>query len=383
MPLSGSRATLRRVTGPSRPTPPPAARAQPRGAQRFRRGLVIAGAAALGLAAGTANAAPFEGSSTGVAAAPQLRDTILREPARTALARAATGVWGGSYVTSTGETVRVFSSDAYAVDTSFNQARAEAIVRLPHGAEVAVLTAYFLTFDEMQNVCGSQALACYSPRDQTLIALGENAPDGTSAEAILAHEYGHHVARNRINPPWSALDWGTKRWASTMAICPRVRAREVFPSDPLNYELDPAEGFAEAYRVLTEVRAGRQPEWWGIVDELFYPNAAALTAIEQDVATPWTQNTTIGRPGRVGAAAALRSRTFRVTTPLDGTLRAAVRPAARSAVRLTLSAGSTVLARGSAALANVQTTVCGQRSVAVRVDRLRGAGTFQLTISRP
>jgi hypothetical protein len=342
-----------------------------------------AAVAALSLVAGTANAGPFERTSTSTAGPAHLRDTVLREAARTLLARTATDFWGGAYTTSTGETVRVFSSDAYAADTSFNQVRAEAIVRLPHGTEVGALTAYFLTYDEMQNVCGIQALACYSPRDQTIVALGENAPDGTSAEAILAHEYGHHVARNRINPPWVALDWGTKRWASTVAICPKVRAREVVPSDPLRYELDPAEGFAEAYRVLTEIRAGRQPEWWGIVDELFYPNAAALAAIEQDVATPWTQNTTVVRSARVGPAAAARSRTFRVATPLDGTLRVTVRPAARSAVRLTLSAGSTVLARSSAAITTVQTTVCGQRSVSVRVDRIRGAGAFRLTISRP
>ena len=178
---------------------------------------------------GTANAAPFDPASASTAARVQLRDTVLREPARTLLARTGTSVWGGSYTTSTGETVRVFSSDAYAADTSFNQVRAEAIVRLPHGAEVGVLTAYFLTFDEMEVVCGNQALACYSPRDQTLVTLGENAPDGTSAESILAHEYGHHVARNRVNPPWVALDYGTKRWASTIAICPRVRARETRP----------------------------------------------------------------------------------------------------------------------------------------------------------
>lgn len=383
MSLSGLRATLPGVNGSSRPKPPPAARAHPRGASRLRRGLVIAAAAGLTFVGGAANAAPFERASTAVSAAPKLRDTILRQSGRTLLARSGADVWGGSYVTSTGETVRVFSSDAYAADTSFNQARAEAIVKLPHGAEVGALTAYFLTFDEMQEVCGSRALACYSPRAQTLYALGENAPDGTRAEAILAHEYGHHVARNRINPPWSALDWGTKRWATAMRICPRVRAREVFPSDPLNYELDPAEGFAEAYRVLTEVRAGRQPDWWGIVNELFFPNDAALAAIEQDVATPWLQGTAAARSGRVGAAAALRSRTLPIATPLDGTLRVTVRPPARSAVRLTLSAGSTVLARGSAAITTVQATVCGQRSISAQVVRLRGAGTFRLTISRP
>jgi hypothetical protein len=60
-----------------------------------------------------------------------------------------------------------------------------------------------------------------------------------------------------------------------------------------------------------------------------------------------------------------------------------VRPAAQSAVRMSLSSGSTVLARGNVAVNTVQATVCGQRSVAVRVDRVRGAGPFRLTISRP
>ena len=350
------------------------------GITRLSLGLALA----LALLPGTASAAPAERARSSVAAAaPAFRDTILREPARAALARAEADVWGGAYLTSTGETVRVFSSDAYSADTSFNQVRAEAIVRLPHGPEVASLTAFFLTFAEMESVCGIQALACYSPREQTLFTLGEDAPDGTGADSILAHEYGHHLARNRLNTPWQALDWGTKRWASTLAVCPRVRSGELFPADPFRYELDPAEGFAEAYRVLAETRAGRQPVWWGIVDELFYPNAAAQAAIERDVRTPWTGNTSLSRSGRVAAAGAARSRTFRVATPLDGVVRVNVRPPARSAVRLTLSAGSTVLARTSPAVTTAQTIVCGQRSVTVRVDRVRGAGTFSLAISRP
>jgi hypothetical protein len=384
MAVSGWRAILARVTGRSRPTRPPEAnRALPRVARRLRRGLGLAVATTVALAAATANAAPAERTSTSAAAAPSLHDTVLREPARTLLAREAVGVWGGAYTTSTGETVRVFSSDTYAADTSFNQVRAEAIARLPHGPELAALTAYFLTFGEMQSVCGSQALACYSPGDQTLVALGENAPDGTNAESILAHEYGHHIAQNRLNPPWHALDWGTKRWATTMAICPRVRAGEVFPSDPFRYELDPAEGFAEAYRVLTEIKSGRQPDWWGIVDELFFPNAAALTAIEQDVASPWTQNTSVSRSGRVSAGATGRTRTFRIATPLDGVMRVTARPPAKASLRLSLSSASTVLARAAAGTTAVQATVCGQRSVTVRVDRVRGAGTFRLAVSRP
>ena len=380
MVVSASRAMVRAVTGRPHPVPE-ASRALPRGARRLRWALGVAAGAVLALGAGTASAAPAE--RAGSAAAPTLRDTIVRESSRALLARAAAGVWGGAYTTSTGETVRVFSSDAYAADTSFNQTRAEAIVHLPHGSEVGTVTAFFLTFAEMQSVCGGQALACYSPRDQELYALGEDAPDGTSAASILAHEYGHHLARNRLNPPWQAIDYGTKRWASTLGICPKVRSGEVFPSDPFRYELDPAEGFAEAYRVLTEIRSGRQPEWWGIVDELFFPDAAALAAIERDVAVPWTANATVPRSGRVTAAGAARTRTFTVATPLDGLVRVTVRPPARSALKLTVSAGSTVLARGAAAVPTVQTTVCGQRAITVRVDRVRGAGTFRLAISRP
>jgi hypothetical protein len=362
MAISGLRARLVAMTGPARLA-------------------ALVAVALVATFAGTAQAAPAERTSG--AAAPSLRDTILREPVRTLLAREAMDVWGGSYVTSTGETVRVFASDSYAADTSFNQARAEAIARLPHGAELSALTAYFLTFDEMQSVCGRQALACYSPREQTLVSLGENAPDGTSAESIMGHEYGHHVAANRINPPWLALDWGTKRWASAVGICARERSGEVFPGDPFRYELDPAEGFAEAYRVLTEIKAGRPPEWWDIVDRLFYPDAAALAAIEQDVATPWASPPALARSGSVSAARAARTRSFRIPTPLDGTLRVTVRPPARAALRLSLAAGSTVLRQATAGTRTIETTVCGQREVVVRVARVRGAGTFRLAISRP
>jgi hypothetical protein len=169
-----------------------------------------------------------------------------------------------------------------------------------------------------------------------------------------------------------------------MGICARERAGEVFPGDPDRYELDPAEGFAEAYRVMAERRAGIQPEWWGIVDELFVPDDRAAAAIEQDVLSPWTQNTTVSRAGSV-AAGARRSRSFTISTPLDGILRVTVRPPARSALRLTISApgGGAALARGANGVRTVSTTVCGQRSVVVRVDRIRGAGSFRLAVSRP
>jgi hypothetical protein len=351
--------------------------------RRSRNGLLAAVAGALVIVAGSASAAPVESTSLS-RAQPVFRDTVLRQPARTLLARTATDVWGGTYTTSSGETVRVFASDAYAADTSFNQVRAELIARLPHGRELGGVTAYFLTYGEMQSVCGRQALACYSPRDQTIVTVGEDAPDGTSAESILTHEYGHHVARNRLNPPWVALDWGTKRWASYMNVCARVRSGEIFPGDPLRYELDPAEGFAEAYRVMAERKAGKPLVWWGIVSTLFQPDAAAAAAIERDVVTPWTQPTTISRRGSVAATGAARTRVFRIATPLDGTLRVSVRPPANASLRLSVAVpGGLTLDRAGAGVPTLQTRICGQRTVAIGVERVRGAGAFRLTISRP
>ena len=36
----------------------------------------------------------------------------------------------------------------------------------------------------------------------------------TTAASVLTHEYGHHIADSRQNPPWPSVNWGTKRWAS-------------------------------------------------------------------------------------------------------------------------------------------------------------------------
>ena len=83
-----------------------------------------------------------------------------------------------------------------------------------------------------------------------LVVLGD-AVGGITPTSVAAH--GHHIAANRSNAPWLALDWGTKRWATRMSICARRGARTAFPGDEGdNYSLNPGEAFAEAYRVLVE-----------------------------------------------------------------------------------------------------------------------------------
>jgi hypothetical protein len=63
----------------------------------------------------------------------------------------------------------------------------------------------------------TEALGCYG--GQTLVVVGESM-DGIAPSSIATHEYGHHVAANRSNAPWPAIDWGTKRWASQVESAP-------------------------------------------------------------------------------------------------------------------------------------------------------------------
>src|SRR5205814_3373682 len=84
------------------------------------------------------------------------------------------------------------------------------LASLVHGSELSTVTVLLSTPAQISSVCGSDALACYSPQGALLYAPGEDPGSDLSAEAVITHEYGHHVAANRLNSPWNALDWGPK-----------------------------------------------------------------------------------------------------------------------------------------------------------------------------
>ena len=95
--------------------------------------------------------------------------------------------------------------------------------------------------------------------------------DGVDPKMIATHEYGHHVAFNRVNPPWQAVDWGTKRWASYANVCTRTAAGSAYPGDEDGHYLqNPGEAFAETYRLLNESEAGATNFIWPIVDRSFF-----------------------------------------------------------------------------------------------------------------
>jgi hypothetical protein len=239
---------------------------------------------------------------------------------------------------------------------------------LLHGSELSSVWFFIVRPFEVAEWCGPRAFACYWPGiPPTIVTPGEDVSGGLTAEALLAHEYGHHLAYSRLNPPWGALDYGTKRWATYVDVCAAVLASEFFPGDEgENYALNPAEGFAEAYRVTNQRRLGVDETLWRLVDERFYPDSTAMRLIEQDVVDPWTAHNTVTYRGRFTRMRPSQH-TFEVTTELDGIATASVRASEGTKVRVMKS----------------MATVCGQRTTYFTVRRVKGFGRFELSVARP
>jgi hypothetical protein len=293
--------------------------------------------------------------------------------------------WGGAFPVAGGGQVTVFVSSTYPEARAVAQQWADFFAGLPHGAELASLTAYVAPLDEVGELCFSDhVLGCYW--GQKLVTVGDSSA-GIPPASVAAHEYGHHVAGNRRNDPWPAIAWGTKRWASWAGICSRVQARTAFPGDEgTNYSSNPGEAFAESYRVLVETNGSAVGYDWPIVDYSFHPDARALAAVRDDVLSPWTtptQRTIRGKFLR-------RSRTWSTTvaTPLDGELRLRLTAPGGGAHDVTLlsSTGRTVLATSSwdgSGGKSIEYRVCGARSVKARVTRGGASARFTLRVTTP
>jgi len=307
-----------------------------------------------------------------IAAGPAvIRDATLRS------LDAPAGFWGGVYTTRTNEHVTIYSSDTYAVDETANQRWANFLASLVHGPELSLVSVYLAPLSQVSAICGGEdILGCYG--DDRLVAPGEDLFE-VSAESVITHEYGHHIAANRSNAPWRALAYGTKRWASYEQVCRRARAHELFPGAEggLVYLFNPGEVFAETYRLMNERKAGIPETPWRVVDESLQPNDRDLALVEQDVAQPWSANRTvrlIGGFARRGSSV----RNFKLATPLDGTFTASVQGS--PALRLDVFSGKKRLVRGTTSTAG---TVCGPRTLTFRVTRMAGSGAFTLAVSLP
>ena len=292
---------------------------------------------------------------------------------------------GGPTTTPTGEVVDIRVSDSLPPDVT-PEYWAGFLGNLVHGSELSRLTMYVTTLDDVQAECGERALGCYGA-DQ-MVVPGEVAPDGTTPEEIVRHEYGHHIAYNRTNAPWSAIDWGPKNWASAVDVCGRVSRQQAFPGDEgSNYQLNPGEAWAETYRLLVEQKAGITTNTWPIVDSSFYPSPAALVAAERDVLQPWTTSRTTVYSHRF-AKKAKKPWLIALTTPLDGDFKASATLPSGSeySVVLVSSNRRKVLKRGEwvgQRVKRLATTVCGQRALFVRVTPNAVGGLVRVSVTRP
>lgn len=302
-------------------------------------------------------------------------------------ALAAVASWGGTFTASTGEQVHIQVSNSYPQDPAVARRWANFLASLIHGSEISTVNLYLAPLSEVQRLCGLDALACYSPNSHQLVAPGDDPSSDISAEAVVTHEYGHHVAASRDNAPWSAETYGTKRWASYEQVCSRARAGQLFPGaeDPVHYTLNPGEAYAETYRVLNQRHLGVPETAWDIVTRSLYPDDTALSLLQQDVLSPWTGNTSSSTFATLTRRA--RSKTISFATPLDGVFRLTARASRNERVRVQLlsssgAAASTMVASGTTSRSQSE-TLCGARSVRVRLTLTRGSGRVTLTASRP
>jgi len=330
---------------------------------RGRRGLALLVVVAAALAVGSATPAADRTGAKHVSIAGlgqgtgPVRSRVLTKGSRRLAAQP--GAWGGAYTVKSGARVTVYSSRYYPVDPTVNQAAADFVDQLVHGTEISTVTIYFAPPAEVGILCyAKEADGCYFPASNEIITTGEDT-EWSTVEEVLTHEYGHHVANNRVNTPWPAIAYGTKRWATHTGVCQKEAEGKAFPGDEGEHYLqNPGEAFAESFLHLNEVKLG-MPETPWFYDPMFAPDAGALAAIEKDVLQPWKDNAIRRWSGRFSRRGQQRTTTFK--TPLDGVF----------AAQLIGPRGSTLRVTGAAEVKRVSPTlsaalICGQRSVTTR-----------------
>jgi hypothetical protein len=284
----------------------------------------------------------------------------------------ASTAFDGVYTTAAGEQVHISVSDQLVPNEQENQAWADFLGSLPHGSELSSVQLYIAPRSEVRQLCGRDALACYYGESQRIVFPAEDRIVPPTRQSILAHEYGHHIERNRLNTPWPGLVYGTKRWATATHVCEGLRSGRL----SLNtYEISPSETFAESYRMLVEERLGLDAGPWDIIDPALQPDETTLSLIEQDVLDPWPGNTTLTVKGT-------RTRSVRVSTPLDGRLTMTLRSSGTAAWQLRLP-GQQAKRAGVGGSTRSSMSLCGLRQVTAKIQKLSGKGSFQLAISRP
>jgi hypothetical protein len=243
----------------------------------------------------------------GTAAARPFRDRVVTDvKAHVAQIQGTTKRWPAADTT-----IPVTVASTFKGDEAIAGTYAAFIGTLPHGAELASLKVAVVPSSEIAKDCGGDEsdgiLACYGYADQTMIVPGDAPADSSiSVNYVIAHEYGHHIARHRSNAPLPALDYGPKRWSSYELVCRRTSDGKLAPGDEgSNYAYNPGEAWAETYaRLVFPDQAWR-------LAPLLQPDAGAYLAAAADVAQPWKQRVSTTFSGK-------STKTFKLPVTLDG-----------------------------------------------------------------
>lgn len=158
-----------------------------------------------------------------------------------------------------------------------------------------------------------------------------------------------------------------------MNICARAAAGQVFPGDEgAHYTLNPAEGFAEAYR-LAVYDSGSWTLWtrapWDVVDPLFMPDAVAESAAKSDGLYDWNTDQATVRKFSGKLTRRRRSVMLNYSTPLDGEAIVRLFRPYNATLTLIESSGAVLGSRSG----SFSYTVCGSRSMSIRLSGHAGS----------
>lgn len=281
---------------------------------------------------------------------------------------------------------------------------------LDHGPEMATLSVYVATPEEIAQACGGTVVACYLAATREMVVSGiDRAVAGVPRDFAIAHEYGHHIANSQLGDAYPAIDAGTIRWATYERVCQLTRRGRLFPGNQgPHYWQDPEEAFAQSYAHLNWPRAGVSWQY----TPLLQPSAAALAKIHADIERPWSgpvETTWSGTvtaapveqpapsgvssgPVGIGAAKAVGDTSWvdssPLRTPLDGPVSVSLQAPAGAQLALTLHEGDNGRALASARTspagsAQLSYMNCGHAALRLEVRSIAGGASFQAAIARP